>query len=751
MLIAQVIVELSLDRKFDYLIPDELANAVHPGVRVEIPFGKSTRVGCVLSVQQVDSFNSRFQLKAINCVKSNSPQLPEKLLQLGSWIADYYCCSYEQAVKALLPGAVRRGSSNRGKRRFAIADLKNADEFIRQNNDKKSAAKRIQVLQTLLQEDDLTAEEIEIRCGAGASVVKALLDLQLLQISSVDPTALRRRRSKAQIAPDKPRTPTAEQQAALDGICELLDHPEYPVRTGLLFGVTGSGKTEVYLQSIAHALKLGKSAIVLVPEISLTPQTVRRFRARFGDALAVLHSRLSDAERREEWQKIYQGQARIAIGARSALFAPMHDLGLIVVDEEHENSYKQSEAPRYSARDVAVMRGKIENAAVLLGSATPSLETYYNALNGKYKLWKLEHRAEDSHLPAVRVVDLALARAKAQENHEKNSSLFTPELINAVHDRLRCHEQVILFLNRRGFARELACPEEFCTWVAECPDCSKPYIYHRARQMLSCGLCGRLEPAPARCPQCNTEVLRTRGVGTERIEDAARRIFGNARIERMDSDTMRGADAHEITLEKFRRGEIDILIGTQMIAKGLDFPNVTLVGVINADSGMNIPDVRASERTFQLLTQVAGRAGRGDKHGEVIIQTYSPFNDVIRYAVAQDFPAFYEYDAAVRQVLNYPPFGHMLALYARGEDEEAVKNVITAIFNRAVQFCNDSITAVEPAPAPISRIKGKYRYLATFRGEKISQLRRALRHMVLHEVWNNSVELYLDMDVQNMA
>jgi len=749
-LIAQVIVELSLDKKFDYLVPPELAQAVHPGVRVEVPFGKSTRTGCVLNVHDAENFQSKFTLKNILAVKSNTPQLPAKLLELGNWMADYYCCSYEQAIKALLPGAVRRGTSNRGKRRFVLGEQSKVDEYFHANSNKKSAAKRLSVLQLLTREENLTAEEITQSCGAGASVVKALLDEELIKIGSVDPTATRRQRFQVRVAPDKPRTPTAEQAKALEGICQLLDNNGEKIRTGLLFGVTGSGKTEVYLQSIAYALKQNKSAIVLVPEISLTPQTVRRFRARFGDALAVLHSRLSEAERRCEWQKIYTQQAKIAIGARSALFAPLANLGLIVVDEEHENSYKQSEAPRYSARDVAVMRGKLENAVVILGSATPSLETYYNALNGKYKLWTLQNRAEDSPLPTVKVVDLALARAHAQENNERSSSLFTPELVTAIKERLRLREQVILFLNRRGFARELACPDELCTWVAECPDCSKAYIYHKSRRMLTCGVCGRIEPAPAHCPQCNSEVLKFRGVGTERIEEAARRIFPFAHIERMDSDTMRSSDSHEITLEKFRRGEIDILIGTQMIAKGLDFPNVTLVGVINADSGLNIPDVRASERTFQLLTQVAGRAGRGDKHGEVIIQTFSPYNDVIRYAVAQDFPAFYEYDAAVRQILQYPPYGHLIALYAKSENESDAAEVINAVFNRARAYCSDDIVAVEPAPAPLSRIKGKYRYIATFRGEKLSRVRRALRHMVLHEVWKSSVDLYLDMDAQTL-
>jgi len=750
-LIAQVIVELSLDRKFDYLVPESLAEKVRPGVYVEIPFGNSSRTGCVLSVVQTERYNGSFALKTLRGIKSNSPQLPEKLLQLGSWMADYYCCSYEQAVKALLPGAVRRGRQNNGKRRYTITTQEAVDEFIRHNNDKKSAAKRIAVLQALLRQDDLTADEIELACGAGDSVVKALVDMQLLKVSIVDPSKQRRRQLTAEQTADTARIPTDEQAAALQGIYDLIDHPEAATRTGLLFGVTGSGKTEVYLQSIAHALEKNQSAIVLVPEISLTPQTVRRFRARFGNLLAVLHSRLTDAERRGEWQKIYENKVRIVVGARSALFAPLTNLGLIVVDEEHENSYKQSEAPRYSARDVAVMRGKLENAVVLLGSATPSLETYYNALNGKYKLWKLTHRAEDSPLPEVKVVDLALARENARQNGENASTLFTPELIAAVKERLRLKEQVILFLNRRGFARELGCPNEECTFIAECPDCSKPYIYHKSRRMLSCGLCGRVEPVPEHCPQCGEDMLKTRGVGTERIEETARRLFGYARIARMDSDTMRGADSHEITLEKFRRGELDILIGTQMIAKGLDFPNVTLVGVINADSGLNIPDVRSSERTFQLLTQVAGRAGRGDKHGQVIIQTYSPYNDVIRYAVAQDFPAFYEYDAAVREILNYPPFGHMIALYAKSSSESDCAEVINAVFEQAKKYCHESVIAVDPAPAPLARIKGKYRYIATFRGEKITSVRKALRHLVLHEVWKSSVELYLDMDAQTLC
>lgn len=752
MLIAKVIVDLSLDRSFDYLVPDELAAEVRPGSRVLVPFGHTRKSGCVLALAPRPE-DPRIALKAIAGLCANSTQIPEPLLELGRWMADYYCCTREQAIRALLPGAVRRARKHlRQHKLYAVADPDGCDNFIKANAGKKTAARRIVILQELLRAPGRSLEQLQAETDATPSILQTLLKAGLVAVSghAEVEVELRRKAREAKVVPDTPREPTPEQRKALDGIFALLDHPGKSPHTGLLFGITGSGKTEVYLQAIARTLELGRSAIVLVPEISLTPQTVRRFRARFGDALSVMHSRLSGGERLAEWNRVRDGEVRIVVGARSALFAPLANLGLIVVDEEHESSYKQSEAPRYSARDVAVMRGKLEQAAVVLGSATPSLESYYHALHGKYALWTLTSRAEHSLLPEVHVVDLHLAKGLDPDDKRKNP-LFTPELIAAVRERLRLGEQIILFLNRRGFARELSCPEADCTWVAECPDCSRPYLYHRERAMLSCGLCGRLAPVPPRCPLCGAEVFRMKGTGTEKIEDIARRLFPGARIARMDSDSMRKAGAHEITLERFRRGETDILIGTQMIAKGLDFPNVTLVGIINADAGLNIPDVRAAERTFQLLTQVAGRAGRGSKAGEVIVQTFSPYHDVIRFAVAQDFPAFYEYDIAVREILKYPPFGHLIALYGRGEDEMRTAEAIAHIVERVRSLCGETVTVVEPAPAPLARVKGKYRYVATFRGEKLTALRRCLRQLVLGRPEFPGVELYLDVDALSLA
>ena len=372
----------------------------------------------------------------------------------------------------------------------------------------------------------------------------------------------------------------------------------------LLHGVTNSGKTEVYLQAIGEALELGRSAIVLVPEISLTPQTVRRFRARFGDRLSVLHSRLTDRERFDEWTRIREGEVQIAVGARSALFAPFSNLGLIIVDEEHESSYKQSEAPRYSARDVAVMRGKLENAVVILGSATPSAESAYNARTGKFLLARMASQVDNKLAPHIRIVDQRLDG----EMQPGKSSFFSSELVEAVFDRLRRGEQSILFLNRRGYARVMIC--EACGFEAHCPDCSVPYTYSRQRETLSCHLCGGVIPAYVECPQCRSPKIRYAGLGTEKIELVAQSVFRGARIARMDSDTMRGADDYESVLEQFRRGELDILIGTQMIAKGLHFPNVTLVGIINADLGLAMPDFRAPERTFHLIPPVADAQSR---------------------------------------------------------------------------------------------------------------------------------------------
>ncbi len=427
-------------------------------------------------------------------------------------------------------------------------------------------------------------------------------------------------------------------------------HPES--NNFLLHGVTGSGKTEIYLQAIAHALEQGKGAIVLVPEISLTPQTVERFKARFSSGklqtlVAVLHSHLSAGERHDEWHKIRQGRARIVIGARSAIFAPVEPLGLIIVDEEHEHTYKQEEAPRYHARDVAIMRGQMENAVVVLGSATPSLESYYNCKKGKFSLLELPERVDDQKMPLVRVVDM---RQSVRDG--KGPPIFSPQLKEAITQRLERKEQTILFLNRRGYSTSLQCPK--CGYVAECPNCSITLTYHRPEQKLSCHICGHNERVPTVCPneKCKNPAIRFAGTGTQNVEDILGKLFPHARIKRMDADVMKRKDDYRRVLGEFRHGKIDILIGTQMIAKGLHFPNVTLVGIIYADMALHQPDFRAGERTFQLLTQVAGRAGRGDIEGEVFVQAFTPFHPAIQYARRHDFLGFYEQELEFRRAVE---------------------------------------------------------------------------------------------------
>ncbi|WP_176012896.1 primosomal protein N' [Victivallis sp. Marseille-Q1083] len=739
--IARVIVDLSLDKAFDYLIPPPLAARIVIGVRVRVPFGNSFRLGYVLALSDHSDFEE--QLKTIESLGDGRTQLPEALIKLGSWMAEYYCCTQEQAIRSLLPGAVRLGRIKpKTLTVYRVAEPEKARQYIEANAGREKAQGRVNLLKVLLEQPGLAADVLLNLAETTVSPLQGLVKNGLVAKSE---QLLRRNPfSDSTVLPSAPLPANAEQQAALERVRAMLEGREKR-HVMLLHGVTNSGKTEVYLQSIAMALELNRSAIVLVPEISLTPQTVRRFRARFGDKISVLHSRLSDGERFDEWNRINDGIVQIVVGARSALFAPFRNLGLIIVDEEHEASYKQSEAPRYHARDVAVMRGLLEQAAVILGSATPSFESYRNALEKRYVLVEMLHRVDDKLLPSVKVVDLRLG---APEPGEKKSGLFTKILIQAIQERLQLGEQTILFLNRRGFARQMLC--ESCGYVAGCPSCSVPYTYHRKEEMLSCHLCGSMIEAPECCPSCGAAEIRYSGSGTEKIESLAAAIFRGAKVVRMDSDSIRAGNSHEAILDRFRKGEIDILIGTQMIAKGLHFPNVTLVGIINADQGLYLPDFRACERTFQLLTQVAGRAGRGDVRGEVIIQTFSPANDTIRFAVSQDFKAFYQYDMTVREALHYPPDGHLMVLNFRSLDAEAGMQYAARCMELLRPFCHDEIIVSEPAPAPIEKIKTKYRFQIIFRGRKLKQLRQALRELTLRRRHPDGIELYLDIDAQSL-
>ena len=736
--IAKVVVNLSLDRSFDYNIPPPLRGHVRVGMQVMVPFGRSRRPAYVLEIVSESSYSEA--LKDIEMLNDTRPHLPPKLVELGRWMAEYYCCAGEKAIRTLLPEVIRSGRVKHKQKSYCyIADTALAERFMIEHARKAKA--KCALLKVLFQQQTLPADRLMKEAGAGSGALKALIKEGLVteekRVVEADPF------EDSAFMATVPHELTDEQGEALKIILDKLSQPDPTPHALLLHGVTGSGKTEVYLQAIAQAQDLGKEAIVLVPEISLTPQTVARFRARFGERVSVLHSMLSDRARFNEWNRINDGKVKICVGARSALFAPFRNLGLIVVDEEHENSYKQGESPRYHARDVAVMRGRLEKAVVLLGSATPSFESYSNALSGKYCLLKLTKRVDDLMMPEMRVVDM-----RREALNSEHPGFFSKTLLEAVRRRIAQGEQAILFLNRLGYARQMLC--EHCGYVARCPDCSVPYTYHKKRESLSCHLCGAVIPAHVKCPDCSAEDIRYMGVGTEKVETIAGALFKGAKIARMDSDTMRNPASYERVLNDFKRGAIDILIGTQMIAKGLHFPNVTLVGIINADQGLYLPDFRAEERTFQLLTQVSGRAGRGDKGGEVIVQTFNPFNPAIDCAVNYDFGGFYERDMEVRRELLYPPCGHMIVVHFKGADSALVSAFANEFAEKIQPALNDGIRVSAPAPAPIERIKAQYRYMMMFRGQNLKKLRQLIREMLLHGERPKGVDAYADVDALSL-
>lgn len=724
-MIARVTLDLAVRREFDYLIPNELEQNVCDGTRVKVPFGSREILGVVTAVL---SESPHSNLREIIKIVGGQALVTPPILKLVRWIAEYYCCAPEIAMKAVLPDAVRKEEEGWRERLYVRA--------LPQHGELPKLTKRQEDLWAIIEEwRELPLQEFLRLAGTTSGTIRKLEDKGLVsiapQISERDPYA------KEHILPTNPLELNNEQLVALNNIVKSIDCLNSPEnRTDknkgnhvfLLHGVTGSGKTEVYLQAIAHALEQGKGAIVLVPEISLTPQTVERFKARFSHGplqtlVAVLHSHLSSGERHDEWHKIRQGRARIVIGARSAVFAPVDPLGLVIVDEEHEHSYKQEEAPRYNARDLAVVRGQQEGAVVVLGSATPCMESYYNVQRKKYFLLSLTERADEKNMPIVRIVDMRNASSKG-----KGISIFSPQLHEAILQRLEKKEQVMLFLNRRGWSSSLQCPE--CGFVAECPNCSVSLTYHRSAQKLMCHICGHIDSAPSKCPEqnCGNASIRYSGLGTEKVEAALDKNFPSARVKRMDSDTLKRKEDYRRILGDFRSGKIDILVGTQMIAKGLHFPNVTLVGIIHADLSLHIPDFRAGERTFQLLTQVAGRAGRGDVEGEVYVQSFTPFHPAIQYARRHDYIGFYDQEIEFRQELHYPPVGRVALLTLRGRSEDRVRFFADHLRKEmdllAIQL--GDIVVAGPAPAPLLRAENFYRYQIMIRTPRMPQLSRQL-------------------------
>ena len=733
---ASVVLEIPVDRQFDYLIPREIEGAVAPGVRVYVPF-RSRRMGAY--VVTVSEGAPHPGAQPILAVRDARPVIAPPVMRLAEWIASYYYCPLPAVIRSMVPSGVRGGAKARMPL-FVEADRARIEAAGGADAACARAPKQALVLKELLARGGREAMQALLRrVGASPAAVRALEGKGLVSVARKrvwrDPWT----GGAAGAAGHLP--PTPEQARAITYASRAIRERRFSVV--LLHGVTGSGKTEVYLQAIDAALREGRGAIMLVPEIALTPQTVEGFKARFAENVAVLHSALSDGERMDEWEKVRDGKARVAVGARSAIFAPVADLGLIVVDEEHERTYKQEESPRYHARDVAVMRGKIEGAAVILGSATPSVESYRNALAGRYRLFTLPRRIEGRPLAPVTIVDMRM-----EARRSNRTTFFSRRLLAAMEDRLEKGQQVILFLNRRGFSPILSCRR--CGFVQKCPNCSISLTVHGEGEAMACHLCGFSGRPPERCPVCGSPGILFPGLGTQKLELMVRKLFPGRTVGRMDADSMAGRRAHAATLGAFKRGEIDILLGTQMIAKGLHFPNVTLVGVICADTALNLPDFRSSEVTFQLITQVAGRAGRGDMPGEVIVQTFAPSHPAIAAARGQEYEAFYRREIVFREELGYPPVNRFVAVTVRGRGEEAVRWYSRRLAGAAVSAAPPGIAVLGPAPAPIARAKGYYRWQIILRGKGVLKMNALLKAVSAGLKPPKGIQILVDADPMAM-
>ncbi len=733
--VAKIVVELALDREFDYIIPDAMSSLIRLGSRVQVPFGRSVSGGYVVGFADNSQRND---LKAIEAIVGHRPLLDESMLMLARWMAEYYAATIEQCIRTALPCAVRRHKAG-FKEQSLLSPAGPAGDAAAVEALRLKSPKQAAVLELASNRDPMTVSALADAAGVSASVVNGLLKKGFLASTRSnlqrDPFAGR------VILPTQPLKLFPEQAEALALVKQSVDTLKPPVI--LLHGVTGSGKTEIYMQAMDYVTNRGMGAIILVPEISLTPQTVDLFRGRFGNSIAVLHSHLSEGERHDEWHRIHEGEAQIVIGARSALFAPVVKLGLIVVDEEHEPSYKQSEVPRYNARDVAVMRGHLSHCAVLLGSASPALESFRNTMLGKYAIANLTHRVDHRKMPTMRIVDM-----RVEAEREGRVNVFSRDLLEAIRSRLDQAEQTILFLNRRGFATSMICP--LCGHVAVCEDCSISMTYHKGCEELRCHVCGRVKPVPPRCPGCGQPALKFTGIGTQRIEAVLHTIFPKARVQRMDSDTTRGKDSHQRFLDDFRAGRTDILVGTQMIAKGLHFPGVTLVGVINADLSLHVPDFRAAERTFQLLLQVAGRAGRGDVEGEVIVQTFTPFNTAIQCARRLDYRGFADQEMESRRELVYPPFSHLVCVTLDGTDNKAVADTGASLAEQLKIRLKPNVTLSGPIPAPLERAKRRYRHQLIMRAPATTAMTRPLKDAIRECRRRAGVRIAVDVDAISM-
>ena len=805
------------DRAYPYSVPEELWQMIDIGSRVLVPFGrrggaKSERLGFVASRLREDELLAQPMGEILDVFDDGEPALSPELMQLALWMSDYYIAFPIEAIYAVLPSAMRvrpkevvslsefalqhpdekivktelrrrimqvlekekkltirqlqqrLGSKHirralRELERVGFVEVKKT--FVHQAKPKLKIAYRsarifsdLECLE-LLKSLERSKKQQEIvqkflalakpfafadELGASITALNALVQKGIF-IREKIPVAREFVESFSEARKDIQLS--EEQQVVVRQVHQAIEQQHF--KTFLLYGVTGSGKTWVYIEAIQKALQMGKSVIVLVPEISLTPQTASRFRSYFGNEVRVLHSAMSDGEKFDAWQSLKQGRAKIALGPRSAVFAPMPNLGLIIVDEEHEASYKQhDQSPRYHARDVAVMRARFEQAVCVLGSATPSMESFQNAMTGKYELLTLTKRADTGSMPELKLIHLSRA--------PKVSPSISEPLYQEICKRLERNEQVILFQNRRGYAGSVQC--ESCGWIQMCGSCSVPMVYHLQEHHLRCHYCGKTMPMLTQCRRCGSEKLSFKSSGTERIEQELQELFPNERILRMDLDTTSRKDAHAKILQEFAQGKARILLGTQMVAKGLDFPNVTLVGALAADIGLSLPDFRASERLYALLVQLAGRAGRAEIKGEVYLQVYNLQSDIFRLLLSQDYRRFFGYEIAARQQVQYPPFSRLVKIEFSGKNENEVAKAACEFSELLSPVLSATqIEVLGPAPAVIAKLKGNFRYHLLLKQKNGARLTKPVYRslqMQFQKHWRNKVKLDIDVDTQSI-
>ena len=721
-MVVGVLVEITnknVDKIFDYSVPKSLESKIKIGIRVSVPFGSMTLEGFILEIK--DNKDVDIELKEINNIVDENIVLNSELIDLGKEISNITLASLMSCFQVMLPKALKAKSGRHVNIRYdtfyRLGDYNKLDKF---------SDKQLKIID-LLEKEDLVSRKrlVDISSSSVNTLLKrGIIIEEKKEHYRVIHKSLEYTRHEL----------TGEQRTVVDKVIDTND-------TYLLYGVTGSGKTEVYMEIIEHYLKLGKTSIILVPEISLTPQMIGRFQERFGDKIAALHSALNDGEKYDEWRRIARGEASIVIGARSAIFAPLKNIGVIIIDEEHSDSYKQSDpSPRYHARDVSLLRSKYHNCPVVFGSATPSLESMARAIKGVYKLVELPHRVNGKSLPKVNIIDM-------NQEIKKIKGHFSLELIKSIRERLDRDEQVILLLNRRGYSSFVTCKN--CGFTFKCPHCDITLTYHKSSDTLRCHYCGYGEKVYKKCPECKEESLNNLGVGTQKVEEELNELFDDAKVLRMDFDTTSRKGKHEEMIKLFKEGKYDILLGTQMVAKGLDFSNVTLVGVINADTSLNIPDFRSSENTFSLLSQVAGRSGRQKKEGLVIIQTFNPEHYAISFTKNHDYLSFYKKEMLIRKTLKYPPYYYLCNIRIKGKDSSYILNEALKI-KRSLERNLSNMIILGPSGASVFKVNDIYRYNLIIKYKYIDNLYEILNKIVDHYKINSKLKVDIDFNPSQM-